>query len=53
MPFTLEDYLAKSWKILRSPNPFGMVGRIYGIAFTEKGLVPGYDPGEPGVACEP
>ncbi len=47
MPYNLEDSLAATWQIKRSPSPFGMVGRVYAIAFTEKGLRPGYDPGEP------
>jgi len=51
MPYTLEDEL-KGWNINRSPRPFGMVGRIYAIAFTDDGLKPGYDPGEAATALE-
>jgi gamma-glutamyltranspeptidase/glutathione hydrolase len=48
MPFTLTKSLADHWEIKRSPNPFGMVGRIYAIGFGTNGtLLPGYDPGEP------
>ncbi len=50
MPYTLEKELEKRWTIKRSPHPFGMVGRMYGIAFGETGPRPGYDPGEPGTA---
>ena len=52
MPYKLEDSLGAKWQIKRSPSPFGMVGRIYGVAFTERGLRPGYDPGEPGKVVE-
>jgi gamma-glutamyltranspeptidase / glutathione hydrolase len=52
MPYTLDKKLSDHWKILRSPSPFGMVGRIYAIAFTESGTKPGYDPGEPATALE-
>jgi len=51
MPYTLEEELT-DWKINRSPRPFGMVGRIYAIAFTDHGLKPGYDPGEAATAME-
>lgn len=51
MPYTLEDELI-GWNIDRSPRPFGMVGRIYAIAFEEDGLKPGYDPGEAATALE-
>jgi gamma-glutamyltranspeptidase len=48
MPFKLADLLKDRWEIKRSPSPFGMVGRVYAIGFTESGdLKPGYDPGEP------
>jgi gamma-glutamyltranspeptidase/glutathione hydrolase len=52
MPYLLEDELGDRWEIKRSPNPFGMIGRVYGIALTREGLRPGYDPGEPGTARE-
>ncbi len=52
MPYKTEDSLADKWEIKRSPNPFGQVGRIYGIAFTKDGLKPGYDPGEPATVRE-
>ncbi|MCP4602639.1 MAG: gamma-glutamyltransferase [Proteobacteria bacterium] len=52
MPYKLEDDLADKWEIKRSPNPFGQVGRIYGIAYTKNGLKPGYDPGEPATVRE-
>jgi len=52
MPYTLENELSDNWEILRSPSPFGMVGRIYAIAFTESGPKPGYDPGEAATAIE-
>lgn len=47
MPHTLVSALKDRWDIKRSPSPFGMVGRIYGIAFENGRLKPGYDPGEP------
>jgi gamma-glutamyltranspeptidase/glutathione hydrolase len=47
MPYKLEDALGHKWEVKRSPSPFGMVGRVYAIAFTDAGLKPGYDPGEP------
>ena len=52
MPYCLEETLGKSWEIKRSPSPFGMVGRVYAVAFTEAGLRPGYDPGEPATVRE-
>ena len=52
MPYTLENELSDRWKILRSPSPFGVVGRIYAIAFTKNGPKPGYDPGEAATASE-
>jgi gamma-glutamyltranspeptidase/glutathione hydrolase len=52
MPFRLEDALLGKWKFNRSPSPYGMVGRIYAIAFTDEGLKPGYDPGEPSTVRE-
>ncbi len=47
MPHTLVSALQSSWEIKRSPSPFGMVGRIYAVAFENGRLKPGYDPGEP------
>lgn len=47
MPHTLMAALKDRWEIKRSPSPFGMVGRIYAIAFENGRLKPGYDPGEP------
>lgn len=52
MPYRLEDALGDKWDIKRSPSPFGMVGRVYAIAFTKAGLKPGYDPGEPAAVRE-
>ena len=52
IPYTLDNELSDTWEILRSPSPFGMVGRIYAIAFTENGPKPGYDPGEAATALE-
>ncbi len=52
MPSTVEEQLADQWEVRRSTVPFGIVGRVYGIAFTDRGLRPGYDPGEPGTAEE-
>jgi hypothetical protein len=52
MPSTLEEALGARWDVKRSPVPFGLVGRVYGIAVTDRGLRPGYDPGEPGTARE-
>jgi gamma-glutamyltranspeptidase/glutathione hydrolase len=52
MPYTLDSQLSNNWEILRSPSPFGMVGRIYAIAFTDQGPKPGYDPGEAATALE-
>jgi gamma-glutamyltranspeptidase/glutathione hydrolase len=51
MPYTLDDSLSGRWEIKRSPSPFGVVGRIYAIAFEET-LKPGYDPGEPATVRE-
>ncbi len=47
MPYTLVDALKHQWEIKRSPSPFGMVGRIYAVAFENGRMKPGYDPGEP------
>jgi gamma-glutamyltranspeptidase/glutathione hydrolase len=52
MPFTLEEALGDRWEIKRSPNPFGMIGRVYGAALSDDEVRPGYDPGEPGTARE-
>jgi gamma-glutamyltranspeptidase/glutathione hydrolase len=52
MPFDLEDTLGDKWEFKRSPSPFGIVGRIYAIAYTENGYRPGYDPGEPATVRE-
>jgi len=47
MPYDIEDHLKNKWEFKRNPSPFGMVGRIYAIAFENDNLKPGYDPGEP------
>ncbi len=52
MPYPLANTLKNKWEIKRSPSPFGMVGRIYAVAFENGKAKPGYDPGEPATVRE-
>jgi len=52
MPFDLENSLGGKWQVKRSVNPFGVVGRVYGVLVEGERPRPGYDPGEPGTAGE-
>ena len=47
VPYKVAGLLKDRWEIKRSPGPFGMVGRIYAVAFENGTLKAGYDPGEP------
>jgi len=53
LPIAAErDLRARGWQVARSPNPYGVVGRVYAVALEGGRLRGGYDPGEPGLALE-
>ncbi|MBN1422071.1 MAG: gamma-glutamyltransferase [Planctomycetes bacterium] len=53
LPVAAErDLRARGWRVERSPNPYGVVGRVYAAALEGGRIRGGYDPGEPGLALE-